>query len=79
MGTSVEAEPSLPSSIIVTLIPHRWAQGVSRKIRITKEHFFIVFRETMYIMLGNLIVEATWLFYVPSIIVGEDGPDSLFA
>ena len=53
--------------------------GVSQKIRTTKERFFIVFRETMYIMLENLRVEATYMFYVPSAVVGEDGPDNLFA
>ena len=41
--------------------------GVSRKIITTKERFFIVFPETMYAMLGNLRVEATYLFYVPSV------------
>ena len=37
----------------------RWARGVTRNIRPTKEHFLIVFRETTYTMLGNLGIKAT--------------------
>ena len=37
----------------------RWARGVSRNIRPTKERFLIVFRETTYTMLENLGIKAT--------------------
>ena len=37
---------------------HDGLEGVSRKIRTTKERFLIVFRETIYTMLGNLRIKA---------------------
>ena len=69
MGTSVEVEPNLPYSVIVMPIPIDGLGGFLENLEQLKNAFLLYFEENC-MTLGNLRVEATYLFYVPS--VGED-------